>query len=104
MNDPATTAADATQYTELVWRRLEPFRLLGFDVPWQVWLVILGVLLGVGFFYVGWMYLRDSRGVGPWWASLLGLLRACVYVLLAVVFLLPSRQTFLETRSQGKVL
>src|SRR5262249_9686160 len=67
-------------------------------------LFFLAGVLAVAFFYVGWMYLKDSRGVGPWWASLLGLLRSCVYVLLAFVFLLPSRQTFIETRSQGKVL
>ena len=50
------------------------------------------------------MYVKDSRGVGPLWAIFLGMLRACVYVLLAVVFLLPAKQTWEETRVMGKVL
>jgi hypothetical protein len=101
----ATTLGEATQYTKLVWRRLEePLRVLNTDLPWQVWLVALGLVLAVAFFYVAWMYVKDSRGVGPWWATLLGLLRSAVYVLLALVFLLPSKQTFIETRTEGKVL
>jgi hypothetical protein len=104
MND-TTTPAEATQYTEFVWRRLdEPLRIFGKDLPWQLWLVILGLALAAAAFYVVWMYIKDSRAVGPWWASLLGFLRCCVYAILAVVFLLPSRQTHLETRSRAKVL
>jgi hypothetical protein len=50
------------------------------------------------------MYVKDSRGVGALWASLLGTLRLCVYGILAWVFLLPATQTYIETRSEGKVL
>src|SRR5579859_6629069 len=66
--------------------------------------MILTVVLAAGFVYIIWMYVKDSRGVGPWWAIFLGLLRASVYVLLAGVFLLPAKQTWEETRVMGKVL
>src|SRR5689334_67802 len=99
MNDttPATT--------EQVFRRLEePLKLFGNTVPPWAWLAILGGVLLIGFFYIGWMYLRDSRTIGPWWASFLGLLRTGVYVLLALVFLMPAKQTWHESRQRSKVL
>jgi hypothetical protein len=105
MNEPTTSASGATQYTEFVWRRLEePLRVLNTELPWQMWLVILGVVLAAALFYVVWMYVKDSHGVGPLWASLLGFLRLSVYAILATVFLLPAHQSFVETRSQSKVV
>jgi hypothetical protein len=104
MNDPTVTATEARGYEEFVWRRLEdPLRAFGHELPWQVWLVILGVVLAIALFYVVWMYIKDSRGVGPIWATLLGLLRCTVYGILAIVFLLPSKQSFVETRTESKV-
>ncbi len=104
MNDTATTAA-SREYTEFVWRRLEePLRLGGLELPWQAWLVLLFGVLGVALFYVVWMYVKDSKGIGVVWASVLGVLRLGVYAVLAIVFLLPARQTFVQTTSQGKVL
>lgn len=98
-------ANNTSTYQELVWRRLsEPLTVRGHDLPSWVWLVVLGAVLLAGFVYIGWMYVRDSRGVGSWWAIFLGTLRACVYVLLAGVFLLPAKQTWEETRVRGKVL
>src|SRR5690242_3907367 len=97
--------ATTTQTTELVFRRLtEPLKLFGLELPPWLWAVLLGLVLGVAFFYVAWMYLKDSRSVGPWWASFLGLLRTGVYLLLALIFLLPARQTWEDTRDQSKVL
>jgi hypothetical protein len=105
MTDPTTLTTPGTPYEEFVWRRLEePFRALGYELPWQVWLVALGVVLAAAFFYVGWMYLKDSKSVGPWWGSLLGILRTCVYAILALVFLLPARQSYVETRTESKVI
>jgi len=99
------TATGVTPYEEFVWRRLEePLRLFGQDLPWQVWLIILAVVLAAALFYVVWMYRKDAVSVGPYWSALLGLLRTSVYVILAVVFLLPARQSYVETRSEGKVL
>jgi hypothetical protein len=93
MNEAATK-----QYKEIVYRRLtEPIDFFGRELPAELWWVILAVVLGIGFFYIGWMYFKDSRGVGPWVASLLGLLRASVYVLLAWVFLLRAEQTWEES-------
>ncbi len=105
MNDPATGTNTATQYAKFVWRRLEePLRVFNVEMPWQIWLVLLGVVLSAALFYVAWMYIKDSRGVGPWWASLLGFLRLTVYAILALVFLLPANQSFIETRSESKVV
>jgi hypothetical protein len=99
MNEAATK-----QYKEIVYRRLtEPIDFFGRELPSELWLVILAVILGIGFFYIGWMYFKDSRGVGPWIASLLGLLRASVYVLLAWVFLLRAEQTWEETEVYSRV-
>jgi hypothetical protein len=99
MNEAATK-----QYKEIVYRRLsEPIDFFGRELPAELWWVILAVVLGVGFFYIGWMYFKDSRGVGPWWASLLGILRGCVYVLLAWVFLLRAEQTWEETEVHSRV-
>ncbi len=98
-------ANNTSTYQEFVWRRLsEPLTIRGHDFPSWLWLVILSAVLLAGFVYIIWMYVKDSRGVGPWWAIFLGTLRACVYVLLAGVFLLPAKQTWEETRVMGKVL
>jgi hypothetical protein len=97
--------ATTSHMTQFVFRRLtEPLKVFGYEVPSAVWLFLLAVVLVVAFFYIGWMYLRDSRGVGPWWASFLGLLRACVYVVLALVFLLPARQGYDMSETRSKVM
>jgi hypothetical protein len=98
-------ANNISTYQEYVLRRLsEPLTVRGHDFPSWLWLLILGAVLLVGLVYITWMYVKDSRGVGPWWAIFLGTLRACVYVILAGVFLLPAKQTWEETRVLGKVL
>jgi len=101
MND--TTPA---QFTEHVYRRLEePVRLFGIDLrPDVFWITVLTVVLITAFIYVAMMYVRDARGVGIWWASFLGLLRSAVYVILAVVFLMPAIQTWEQTEVHSKVL
>src|SRR5260370_34215076 len=95
---------NTTQETQFVLRRLEEaLRVFGKETdPRWFWILILVVVLGVGFFYVGWMYKRDSRSVGWAWASLLGLLRSCVYAVLAAVFLLPALQIWDRTELHSK--
>src|SRR5262245_31712730 len=94
-----------TPYEQLVWRRLEePFKLFNYELPSEVWLVALAVALAAALFYVAWMYVKDSATVGKAWATLLGLLRLCVYAILALVFLLPARQSYVETRTESKVI
>src|SRR5262245_55915814 len=94
-----------TPYEQLVWRRLEePFKLGNYELPSEVWLVLLAVVLAAALVYVAWMYLKDSATVGRYWATLLGLLRLGVYAILAVVFLLPARQSYIETRTEAKVI
>ena len=97
--------ATTTQTTELIYRRFsDPVNLFGMELPPWVWGVVLGVVLAVAFFYVGWMYRKDSRSVGPWWASFLGLLRSTVYFLLAWIFLLPALQTWEKSETHSKVV
>src|SRR5262245_41578967 len=101
MND-----TNPTQFTEQIYRRLEePVRLFGRDLrPDVFWIAVLVVVLLAAFVYVGLMYARASRGVRPWWAAVLGLLRSAVYVLLAGVFLLRAMQTWEATEVRSKVL
>lgn len=99
MNDSISTST-----TEFVFRRFEePLRLFGKPVSPFVWIVILGAVLLVGFFYIGWMYVRDSKAIGIW-AILLGLLRASVYALLVLVFLMPAQQTWHQANQRTKVV
>jgi hypothetical protein len=101
MNEANTTST----YQEYVWRRTsEPLQFLGHEFPGWIWWFVLGAVLLAGFVYIVWMYVKDSRSVGPWWATFLGLLRTSVYLLLAFVFMLRARQTWEETRVMGKVL
>jgi hypothetical protein len=69
-----------------------------------LWLAVVVPVLAAGLVYVGFMYLRDARAVGLWWASFLGLLRASVYVILVGIFLLPALQTWERTEVHSKVL
>jgi hypothetical protein len=93
------------QYEEFVFRRTtEPIPFFGFDLPGGLWIFILIVVLLVGFIYVGIMYLRDSKGVGILWAGVLGLLRTGVYLAIAFIFLLPSRQSWEEKTATSKVM
>jgi hypothetical protein len=97
--------ATTSRFSEFVFRRLtEPLKLFGYELNPYAWCFFLAVLLVAAFFYIGWMYLRDSRGVGPWWATFLGLLRATVYLILAFVFLLPAQQSYEQTETRSKVL
>ncbi|HZT83401.1 MAG TPA: VWA domain-containing protein [Gemmataceae bacterium] len=96
---------NTTQQTETIFRRLEEsVSLFGRQIPPQLWLAVLGVVLLAGFFYAAWMYVRDGRSIGWFWATFLGLLRCSVYCLLAFVFLLPATQTWEESRTQSRVL
>ncbi|HWG44607.1 MAG TPA: hypothetical protein VN688_17655 [Gemmataceae bacterium] len=97
--------ANTSTYQEWVLRRLsDPLTIRGHEFPWWVWPLLLGSILVAGFFYIIWMYVKDSRGVGIGWAGFLALLRMCVYLLLAGVFMLPAKQTWEETRVMGKTL
>jgi hypothetical protein len=100
MNEAATS-----QSKHLIYRRLtDTIDLFGESHSGDWWLLILGLILVAGFFYIGWMYLKDSRSVGPWWASLLGALRACAYLVLAWAFLLLAEQTVEDVEWHSKVL
>ncbi len=101
MNDPNTT----TQTTEMIYRRLiDPVPFFRWELPPGIWIIVLAFVLLIGFFYIGWMYFKDSRGIGPWWSILLGLLRASVYLLLAWIFLLPGRQSVESATAHSKVI
>src|SRR5438445_8644990 len=94
-----------TQETEFVWRRLaDTLKLFGQELDGHFWLAILIPVLLIAFGYVAWMYVRDGRSVGWGWASLLGALRITVYIILALVFLLPAEQTWDRTETRSKVI
>jgi hypothetical protein len=98
--------SNTVQETQFVFRRLEEaLRLFGHetDARW-FWILVLILVLGAGFVYVGLMYRRDSRSVAWPWAVFLGLLRATVYAILAIVFLLPAYQTWDKTETRSKVV
>ncbi len=91
--------------TEWVLRRTEePLRIFGMTLPPGAWFGALIIVLLIGFFYVAWMYVRDSKSIGGWWATFLGALRAAVYIVLALVFLMPAKQTWYESRQRSKVV
>jgi hypothetical protein len=97
---------NTTEETQFVLRRLEEaLHLFGREIEARwFWVLVLILVLSAGFFYVGWMYKRDSRSVGWMWASFLGLLRCMVYAILAAVFLLPAFQTWNRTELHSKVV
>lgn len=100
MND-----ANISESKHLVFRRLsDPFYFFGREYPSTVWLFVLAAVLLLAFFYVAWMYRKDSQGVGLGWAIFLGILRSLVYMILAIVFLLPGWQTSEDVVTQSKVL
>jgi hypothetical protein len=68
------------------------------------WYLVLIPVVAIGLFYVALMYLQDAQTVHPAWASFLGLLRCCVYAILAFVFLLPGCQAYLTTETRSKTL
>ncbi len=98
--DPTTT-----QETEFVWRRLtEALHLFGKEIDGHFWLAILIPVLIIAFSYVIGMYVRDGRSVGWPWAGFLAGLRTFVYIVLAMVFLLPAEQTWDRTETRSKVI
>jgi hypothetical protein len=93
------------QETEFVWRRLaDTLKLFGQELDGHFWLAILIPVLIIAFAYVVWMYVRDGRSIGWGWASLLGALRIAVYLILALVFLLPAEQTWERTETRSKII
>jgi hypothetical protein len=68
------------------------------------WVVILIPTMAVALFYVGMMYIRDAKSVHFLWAFFLGLLRTTVYMILAVVFMLPGCQHSDRQEYQSKVV
>lgn len=68
------------------------------------WLVILVPVIAVALFYVGLMYVRDARSVHWLWAIFLGGLRCTVYLVLALVFMLPGCQHFEKKEDKAHVV
>jgi hypothetical protein len=97
--------SSTTQETEFVFRRLaEGLQIAGKEVNPYLWLAILVPVLILGIVYAGWMYARDSRSVGKAWAAFLATLRCAVYLILALVFLLPAWQTWDRAEHRSKVV
>src|SRR5262245_36181896 len=95
-----------SQYeSEFVFRRLtETFKVFGTELDGHWWLLILGIVLLVGLGFVVWMYVKDSRSVRWYWAVPLDLLRVSVYLLLALMFLMPARQGYERVEKRSRVV
>ncbi len=93
------------QQSELIFRRLtEPLNLFGSSYDPIYWLGLLIPLLLLGLAYVVWMYRRDAQSIHWAWASVLGLLRFAVYLILALIFLLPARQNWEQSKRFSRVI
>lgn len=69
-----------------------------------LWLVLTGGIFLLGIFYVGAMYVKDSRTLRWHWCTFLALCRITVYAILAFVFLLPAFQTFERSEKRSRVI
>lgn len=97
----------AQQESEFVFRRLtETFKVIGLgkEVSGYYWLLILGFVLVVGVAFVAWMYRKDARSVRWYWATPLALLRVTVYLVLALMFLMPARQGYERLEKRSRVI
>jgi hypothetical protein len=68
------------------------------------WMIILIPALAVAMSYVVMMYVKDARSVHFIWAVFLGMLRTTVYLILAVVFLLPGCQHSDKQEHHSKII
>src|SRR5262245_17802646 len=95
-----------SQYeSEFVFRRLtETFKVFGTELDGHWWLLILGIVLAIGLGFVAWMYVKDSRSVRWYWALPLAALRVSVYLLLALMFLMPARQGYERVEKRSRVV
>lgn len=94
------------QRMEFIWRRLqEPPEWFGiplsFDPYW--WLALLIPLLLLAMVLIFLNYRRESKTIGYLWASVLGLLRTLVCLVIAVVWLLPAMKQVTISEQQSKV-
>jgi len=91
--------------SKIVLRRLtEPFKIGSMEQPWWWWLVILSIALVIGIAFVVWMYIKDSRTVRWYWSTSLAAVRILVYLILAVMFLMPARQTYERSEKRSRVI
>ncbi len=93
-----------TPESELIFRRLaDPLPVGPTEYAPVLWLILVGLVLALGFAFVIWMYLRDSK-TAKLWAVPLALLRMAVYGLLTVAFLLPAIQRWETTEKRSRVV
>ncbi len=91
--------------SEFVFRRLvESFKVFGRELDGQWWLLIMGGVLLVGIAFVIWMYIKDARTVRWYWAAPLAVTRILVYLLLAIIFLMPARQGYERVEKRSRVI
>src|SRR5688572_22415156 len=100
MNDQAPQTE-----SEFVFRRLtETFKVFGSEIDGQWWLLILGAALVIGIAFVIWMYVKDTKTIPWYWAAPLAATRILVYLLLAVLFLMPAKQGYEKVEKRSRVL
>ncbi|MSR54978.1 MAG: hypothetical protein EXS09_17075 [Gemmataceae bacterium] len=101
MNDQGTQIE-----SEFVFRRLvESFKLFtNKELSGSWWLLILSLVLIVGIAFIIWMYIKDARAVRWHWALPLATLRILVYLILALMFLMPAKQGYERVEKHSRVL
>jgi hypothetical protein len=100
MNDNQTTTETVFHFRRLS----EGFTVFGWELPSWLWVLALVVVLALGIAYVVAMYVKDSRSVHWAFAVFLGMLRCMVYGVLAMVFLLPSCQSWERAERRSRVV
>jgi hypothetical protein len=94
-----------TRESEIILRRLsDAFPFVSPEAGGVAWMTLVVGLLVLGAIFVVWMYVRDTKSIRWYVAAPLALLRICVYVLLAVAFLLPARQTWERVEKRSRVV
>jgi hypothetical protein len=100
MNDTGVT-----HESEIILRRLgDAFPYVSPEASGVAWMTLTVAVLLLGVVFVIWMYVRDTKSIRWYVAAPLAFLRICVYVLLAVAFLLPAKQTWEKVEKRSRVV
>ncbi len=99
---------DAKQVgTEFLWRRLEEKpEIFGYPMDFDpMWWLAIGIpLVCVTLVFVYWMYARESKAIGLFWAGFLALFRTLTIVSLFFIWLLPAVREVETTEQRSKAL
>ncbi len=90
MEDRLSQVPDLIIYETFYKRLTDTLTISGKTYDGNTWWIFIIPILILAAFFVGWMYVKDSRSIRWFYALPLGLMRLTVYGLLTYMFLLPS--------------